>query len=190
MDIKLKLCKVRTPQTKGKDEVSNKYAQRLMAYDGKIENKEHLLKLIEKLNVDINKQVNTRTNVPPILLFSKEKEYLKPLPNPKLLDSYEDEMRSCKVPSTFVIEYKGAKYSVPPYLITKTVKYKEERGKLLIYYNSDLVAEHQLSKSKTINYNYFHYKSGLEHKLKPDEDIDKLTAENLAKFKDFGENYE
>ena len=190
LDIKLKLCRVRTPQTKGKDEVSNKYAQRLMAYDGKIENKEHLLKLIEKLNVDINRQVNTRTNVPPILLFSKEKEYLKPLPNPKLLDSYEDEMRSCKVPSTFVIEYKGAKYSVPPYLITKTVKYKEERGKLLVYYNSDLVAEHQLTKPKTINYNYFHYKSGLEHKLKQDDDIDKLTAENLAKFKDFGENYE
>lgn len=136
IDVKLNLCKTKTPQTKGKDEVSNKYAQWLRSYDGKIKNKEHLLKLIDKLNIDINKQKNTGTNIPPVLLFSKEKEYLSPLPNKDLLDSYEDEMRSCKVPSTFVIEYKGAKYSVPPYLITKTVNYKERDRKLFIYYKN------------------------------------------------------
>ena len=132
LGIKLRLCQIRTPQTKGKDEVSNKFAQWLNAYQGKIKDKSHLLKIIDKLNIDINKQKNTGTNIPPILLFKKEKEYLSPLPNNELLDSYEDEMRSCKVPSTFLIEYKGAKYSIPPYLINKTVKYKEVMGKLLI----------------------------------------------------------
>lgn len=187
IDVKLKLCKVRTPQTKGKDEVSNKFAQRLRSYDGKIKDKEHLLKLIDKLNVDINKQKNTRTNIPPILLFGKEKEYLSPLPNKDLLDSYEDEMCSCKVPSTFVIEYKGAKYSVPPYLITKTVNYKERDGKLFIYYKNDLVAEHVLAKPKTVNYQADHYKKGLLGKLKNSDDIDELAKKNLAKFKNIGD---
>ena len=187
IDVELHLCKTKTPQTKGKDEVSNKYAQWLRSYDGKIKNKEHLLKLIDKLNIDINKQKNTGTNIPPVLLFSKEKEYLSPLPNKDLLDSYEDEMRSCKVPSTFVIEYKGAKYSVPPYLITKTVNYKERDGKLFIYYKNDLVAEHELAKPKTVNYQADHYKKGLLGKLKNSDDIDELAKKNLAKFKNIGD---
>ena len=187
IEVKLSLCKARTPQTKGKDEVSNKYAQWLNSYDGKIKNKEHLLKLIDKLNTDINNQKNTGTNYPPVLLFTKEKEYLRPLPNKELLDSYEEEMRSCKVPSTFLIEYKGAKYSVPPYLINKTIKYKEVNGMLFIYYKSDLVSVHDLKKSNKVNYHEDHYKNGFIGKLKNNDEIDELTKQNVAKFKNFGE---
>ena len=187
IEVKLSLCKARTPQTKGKDEVSNKYAQWLNSYDGKIKNKEHLLKLINKLNTDINNQKNTGTNYPPVLLFIKEKEYLRPLPNKELLDSYEEEMRSCKVPSTFLIEYKGAKYSVPPYLINKTIKYKEVNGMLFIYYKDDLVSVHDLNKSNKFNYHEDHYKNGFLGKLKNNDEIDELTKQNLAKFKNFGE---
>ena len=187
IEVKLSLCKARTPQTKGKDEVSNKYAQWLNSYDGKIKNKEHLLKLINKLNTDINNQKNTGTNYPPVLLFTKEREYLRPLPNKELLDSYEEEMRSCKVPSTFLIEYKGAKYSVPPYLINKTIKYKEVNGMLFIYYKDDLVSVHDLNKSNKVNYHEDHYKNGFLGKLKNNDEIDELTKQNLAKFKNFGE---
>ena len=187
IEVKLSLCKARTPQTKGKDEVSNKYAQWLNSYDGKIKNKEHILKLIDKLNTDINNQKNTGTNYPPVLLFTKEKEYLRPLPNKELLDSYEEEMRSCKVPSTFLIEYKGAKYSVPPYLINKTIKYKEVNEMLFIYYKSDLVSVHDLNKSNKVNYHEDHYKNGFLGKLKNNDEIDELTKQNLAKFKNFGE---
>ena len=187
IEVKLSLCKARTPQTKGKDEVSNKYAQWLNSYDGKIKNKEHILKLIDKLNTDINNQKNTGTNYPPVLLFTKEKEYLRPLPNKELLDSYEEEMRSCKVPSTFLIEYKGAKYSVPPYLINKTIKYKEVNGMLFIYYKDDLVSVHDLNKSNKVNYHEDHYKNGFIGKLKNNDEIDELTKQNLAKFKNFGE---
>lgn len=187
LDIKLQLCQVRTPETKGKDEVSNKFAQWLQAYDGKIKDKEHLLKIIENLNRDINKQKNTGTNMPPVLLFDDEKEYLLPLPNKEILDSYEDEMHSCKVPSTFLIQYKGAKYSVPPYLITKTVRYKENNGKLYIYYKNDLVMEHDLNIKNSVNYDESHYKAGLKGKVKNEEDIDKIAAENLARFKNMGE---
>ena len=187
IEVKLSLCKARTPQTKGKDEVSNKYAQWLNSYDGKIKNKEHILKLIDKLNTDINNQKNKGTNYPPVLLFTKEKEYLRPLPNKELLDSYEEEMRSCKVPSTFLIEYKGAKYSVPPYLINKTIKYKEVNGMLFIYYKYDLVSVHDLNKTNKVNYHEDHYKNGFIGKLKNNDEIDELTKQNLAKFKNFGE---
>ena len=190
ISVPIKLCKTRTPETKGKDETSNKYAKWLKAYDGKIEDKEHLLKIIKRLNVDINKQVNSSTNMPPILLFKKEKEYLRPLPNKQLLDSYEDEAYICKVPSTFVINYKGAKYSVPPYLINKTVIVKERENKIFIYHHDDLVAEHIIAKSKSINYKEDHYKSGLIGKFKDNNDIEETTSKNLAKFKDFGEKYD
>lgn len=187
LDVELQLCKVRTPETKGKDEISNKYVKRLQAYSGKIINKEHLLKIIEDLNRDINKQTNTGTNVPPVLLFAKEKEYLSPLPNMEILNSYEDEINSCKVKSTFLIDYKGAKYSVPPNLITKTVNYKESEGKLLIFYKNELVAEHILAKKGSVNYDESHYKAGLKGKFKNEDDIDKASSGNLARFKDLGE---
>ena len=60
-------------------------------------------------------------------------------------------------------------------------------GKLFIYYKHDLVAEHDLAKPYSINYHSNHYKRGLIGKLKNDDEIDELTAKNLAKFKDFGE---
>lgn len=187
LGVKLRLCRVRSPQTKGKDEVSNKFPQWLAAYDGRVEDRAHLLRLIERLNADINRQKNTGTNIPPALLFEKEKEHLTPLPSRALLDSYEDEMRSCKVPSTFTVTYKGAKYSVPPYLITKTVAYKERCGRLLIYHRGELVAEHDLKAAGTVNYQRPHYEQGLLGRLRDEGEIDELAARNLARFKDLGE---
>ena len=67
-----------------------------------------------------------------ILLFDKEKEYLAPLPNKDLLNSWEVEMKSCKFTSSFLIEINRAKYSVPPYLINKAIKYKEVDKRPLI----------------------------------------------------------
>ena len=121
-------------------------------------------------------------------MFEKEKEYLRPLVNTKLLDSYEDVMCSCKVPSTFLIDYKGSKYSVPHYLITKTVQYKEIGEKLYIYYKGELVATHEISQGKSINYIEEHYKDGLATRLGNDsDDIDKIAQANLAKLKNIGE---
>ncbi len=183
LGVKLKLCRVRTPETKGKDEVSNKYAQWLQPYDGKIRDRGHIIELVEMLNRDVNRQKNTGTNIPPVLLFGKEKEYLLPLPVDRILDSYEDEMRSCKVPSTFVIDYKGAKYSVPPNLISKTVSYKEADGKLRIYHGGELVAVHAIADAHTVNYNDGHYKAGLGIRLGDGSEIDGMASENLARFK-------
>ena len=47
-------------------------------------------------------------------MFEKDKEYLKPLSNKIVLDSYINEHLRQNVPSTHLISYKDKKYSVPP----------------------------------------------------------------------------
>lgn len=120
--IKIRLCKTRSPQTKGKDESANRFISWLNAYDDEIRNGGHLIGLIERLNMKVNSIVNQTTNVPPHVLFKKEKEYLKPLPSKVLLDSYVDHVITQTVPPTLLVTYRGSGYSVPTKLINKRVK--------------------------------------------------------------------
>ena len=53
-----------------------------------LENPEISIKIIEEINLKVNKQINSSTGVAPIMLFNKEKEYLKPLPNEEILKHY------------------------------------------------------------------------------------------------------
>ena len=46
LGIKIRLCKVRTPETKGKVESSNRFVNRLLAYNNEIEDKNELIKAI------------------------------------------------------------------------------------------------------------------------------------------------
>ena len=182
LGIEIKLCKVRTPETKGKCETSNKYANWLKAYNKKIEDKNHIIRIINKLNNDINNEINTETKIPPVLLFKKEKEYLLPIENYSFLDNFDESMVSCKVPATLLIIYKGKKYSVPSSYIGKIVRCCESNNQLYIYYNKSLIAQHNISE-KNINYLESHYKEGLSNKGLSDDKIEKYTKENLAKFK-------
>ena len=84
--LKIVLCQVRSPETKGKDESANRFLNRLYAYNNDFEDLNDLLRIIERLNVRCNEEINQFTNVPPDVLFQKEKEYLLPLPNDKVLD--------------------------------------------------------------------------------------------------------
>ena len=45
----------------------------LIPYNGEFETEEDLIKIIEKLNIKINQQVNETVGVPPIMLFQKKK---------------------------------------------------------------------------------------------------------------------
>lgn len=58
---------------------------------------------------------------------------------------------------------------------------------LFIYYKDDLVSVHDLNNSNKVNYHEDHYKNGFIGKLKNNDEIDELTKQNLAKFKNFGE---
>jgi len=146
-----KKCKPRHAYTKGKDESCNRFMSWLIPYNGEFETEEELIKIIEKINLEVNRQVNETIGVTPIMLFQKEKEYLKPLPNNKILNSYLYDTVSSKVSNESLFYYKGSKYSVPIKFINHTLSLKEEDNKLYVYYNKELITIHNIS-NKYINY--------------------------------------
>lgn len=175
-----KKCKPHSPETKGKDESCNRFMNWLYPYNHEFETEEDLINIIKRLNKQINLEVNQTTNMTPTSLFRIEKEYLKPLPNKQIIDSYLDTMIPAKVSNTLLVYYKGSQYSVPQKYINQTVKLNEVDNKLLIYYNKDLIASHNIS-NKKFNYNEEHYKEGLSSsiKYKNNDDINDLAKKNL-----------
>ena len=179
LGVQIKLCKARSPETKGKVESQNRFVSRLLAYNNEIESLDHLLRIIEKLNIDINNEPNKTTNIAPCILFKKEKEYLLPLPSKCILDQYSINDKTCIVPSTLLIDYKGNQYSVPKEYINKRVKILEINNKLHIYFNTELITIHDIS-NKMINYKKEHYTEALKETIKnKDLDIKKIAEENL-----------
>ncbi len=137
--VKIKLCKARTPQTKGKDESANRFVNRLNAYNNDFEDLNDLLRIIDNHNLRCNEECNQTTKIPPNILFQKEKEYLLPLPNQAMLESYLDSSFIKTVPETMLINYKGNSYSVPKEYIGKSVKCVPDNNKLYIYFNTKLI---------------------------------------------------
>ena len=175
-----KHCKVKHPYTKGKDESCNRFMSWLIPYNGEFENEEELIKLIEKINLKINNQINETIGVPPIMLFQKEKEYLNPLPNNKIMNQYLYDTLSVKVSNESLFYYKGSKYSVPIKFIGSMLNIREELNKLYVYYNKDLITIHNIS-NNFINYKEEHYNEGLISilKNKEQEQIDEIAKKNL-----------
>lgn len=184
LDVDLQLAERASPETKGKDENANKYMNWLAPYEGELESENDLIKLIEEtITSQCNQQINTGTGIPPIVLFNKEKEYLHPMPNNILLESYLEEYARKIVPPTLLITYKGRKYSVPQEYINKAVDIYPISDCLYIYYNKKLVAKHTISQNK-VNYDKKHYKDALANKLgyKDKDEIEKMATENLKRL--------
>ncbi len=179
-NLKADKCKVRHPFTKGKVEVRNKFIKWLIPYNFEFETEEDIMKIIEKINIEVNNRINSTTNMKPVLLYAKEKEYLNPLPSNQIIDSYLNLSRSVTVSNASLVYYKGNQYSVPPKFVNKTLKIKEQNHKLYIYDNTDLVTIHDISDKKT-NYKEEHYKLGLKAAMpdKSGEYIENLAKKNL-----------
>ena len=180
MDFIPKKCKPHSPETKGKDESCNRFMSWLYPYQNEFETENDLIKKKKKLNKQINLEVNQTTNMTPISLFRIEKEYLKPLPNKQVINSYLDTMIPAKVSNTLLVYYKGSQYSVPKKYINQTVKLSVVDNKLLIYYNKNLITSHDIS-NKKFNYKEEHYIEGLSNsiKYKDNHDINELAKKNL-----------
>lgn len=186
LGINIRLCKARTPQTKGKDESANRFLAWLRPYDGEFEDEEELIQILERINQKVNQEVNQTTCVPPCVLFEKEKEYLTPLPNKVLLDTYVENVEVRTVPTTLLVRYRGSEYSVPRQFIHKRVKLVPVNDELYVYYNTQLIAIHTLTKKK-FNYNQRHYVEALNQTIKNDElDIEQIAQENLALLDQIG----
>lgn len=180
--IKISLCEVRSPETKGKVEVSNKFTDWLKPYDGLIEGEAGLIEAIDIITKQANNEINQTTKIPPIRLFEKEKEHLLPLPTKILLDSYIENIDTQKVPTTLLVNYKGNGYSVPSKLIGQRVKLIPIDDKLYIYFNTDLIICHTI-KNQRFNYDPVHYTDALSIRLKDKgEAIEKMAMDNLRRF--------
>ena len=187
LNTDLKLCKAKTPQTKGKDENSNKFVKWIYPYDYSLESEEELIHTIENVICSqCNRQINSSTRMPPSKLFQKEKDYLQPLPNKILLESYLAEHTVSTVPPTLLIQYKGCRYSVPQQYINKRVDIYQIENRLYIYHNKNLVTIHTLTQ-QSVNYKEEHYKKALETTIRnKDVDIEKASVENLKRLESLG----
>jgi len=183
--IEAKHCRVNSPQTKGKDESANRLLNWLIPYNGEFDTEEELIDILAKITIDVNNEVNGTTGVPPSLLYSKEKEYLRPLPNKRIRDSYLLRDKQVVVGSDFLVYYQGSRYSVDPKFIGKKLTIKEQDHKLHLYNNNKLIAIHKLNQ-RVINYIPEHYFAGLRATMpyKTEEELVELAENNLALFDD------
>lgn len=62
----------------------------ILAYNNEFETEEELIKILENINAKVNQSINQTTGLPPVLLFQKEKKYLKPLPSKSIIELYMD----------------------------------------------------------------------------------------------------
>ena len=175
-----KKCKVRSCETKGKVENSNKFVNWILPYDGEFDTEEELINIMNRINDKINSQANETTNMAPIGLFQIEKEYLQPLPKQDVIDQYLDCMIPARVSIESLVYYKGTKYSVPPKYINQTVKLQVIDNKLFIYYNTYLITMHELSNQK-IQYHETDYAECLRQTMpyKATDEIEEIAKENL-----------
>ena len=178
-----KRCKIRSPNTKGKVEVRNKFIKWLVPFNNSFETEEKLIKIIEKINIRVNTKINSTTNAKPIMLYQKEKEYLSPLPSNQIISNYLNLNIPVKVSNASLIYYKSSQYSVSPKYINKTLKIKVDNNKLYIYDNTKLIQVHNLT-NKTINYNNSDYKELLTNSMpyKDEKDINEMAKKNLELF--------
>ncbi len=187
LDIKLELCECRTPESKGKCEVSNRFINWLVSFDYRIKNEQELIHVIENhITSECNKAINQRTNIPPAKLFLKEKEFLRPFGNNLNLDTYLREHKRAKVSSTLLVPYDGKQYSVPTKYIGKVVDIFAVGSEIYIYHNSQLITVHTVKECK-LNYKPEHYIDALSKRLKTThDDIEELAMKNLERLENLG----
>ena len=183
-NFKIKLCKPRHPFTKGKVEAANKFLAWLLPYKGEFETEEELINILEKINKKVNSYPCQETNIPPLLLFQKEKEYLQSLPKDDVIESYLSHDRQTTVRADSLVTYKNSKYSVPPEYIGKPVRLKLIDNTLQIYYSTELIAAHVLNE-KRLNYHKEHYRQLLSGIMKDNDDVAALAEKNLKQMDTF-----
>lgn len=187
IEVKLKLCKVRTPQTKGKCETSNKFAKWIMAYNYKINDEFQLYKVINRLNKTINKVVNNQfLGRPPIILFEKEKELLTDLNYASTDLMYTAYEKTVKVPETGLVNYKGKYYGVGSNFISKCVSIKEEKDEVKIFYKNVIIASYGSNEEK-INYSIEQIKDFYRSKGLSEDLVEQYSIETLKRYKGINE---
>lgn len=177
-------CRIYRPQTKGKVESLAKLVDRLQVYNHEFETYEELEKIVKMFMKEINNEISQGTNMKPIERLAKETKHLLPLPNQEVLNAYTTSPKEYKVSKESMITYKGQKYSVPTYLIGKSVSVKETEEYIHIYYTTNLITKHKKSK-KFLNYHKEHIVDILKSdalKGYEDNEIEEFVDNHLSDY--------
>ena len=174
----IKLCKPRHAFTKGKVESVNKFIDWMKPYEGEFETEDELIDILRRINEKVWNRPCEETGVPPILLFQKEKEYLKPLPAQNIIESYLSHDRQTTVRKDSMITFRNCKYSVPAEYIGVPVRLNVVGDTLFIYFSTELIAQHRLSE-KRLNYKSDHYRQLLSGCMHDEESIAEMADRNL-----------
>ena len=180
----IRACRAFRPETKGKIEVLAKIMNRLKAYNGEFSNQGDLIKIVDELNVSLNKEIVQGINQRPIDRFEKEKNTLTPV-NIELLKSYFIRQKEYKVSNESMITYKGKKYSVPTAYIGKYVTVTEGDSTIYIYYTTNFICSYDTLVDCFLNYKEEHYKEILSksaYSNKTDSELDAIIKKNLQKL--------
>ena len=180
--FELKLCKVRTPQTKGKDESANRFVNRLKVYDRDFEGEQGLIDAIARIEARSNAEPNETTGLPPAVLFMREKEHLRPIGNLRMLQEMVGDVSVQTVPPTMLVRAAGRQWSVPRSCIGKRVNVVAmPSGQVRVTLGGETVAVHDAaSASGPIVYAEGHYVEAMSDKSWfADADIREAARANL-----------
>ena len=138
-------CKPYRPQTKGKIECVAKLMDRLKVYNKEFTTIEELDDIVNKLMIEINNEdINFAEK--PIQRLKEEQKYLSSLPSIDCISQYFRQNKGYKVSKESMITYKKHKYSVPIKYIGEYLTVSENEDTLNIYYTTDLIASHKISR--------------------------------------------
>lgn len=142
--FELKLCRPRSPQTKGKVESSNRFQSRLMAYQGDFDGWDDIDEIIARIEDASNSEPNETTGLPPSVLFMEEKDALPPVGNLRALEeAMGDVVRVARVPATMLVSAHGEPMSVPRRCIGRPARIVcMPGGAMDCYVGGELVATH------------------------------------------------
>lgn len=181
LGMRVSLCKARHPYTKGKVESSNRFVDRIKAYDGRVEDEADVARVVGLIEASSNSSPNETTGLPPAVLFRKEKEALGAVPSSVMLEGYVRECYPSVVPQTLLVRCRSSFYSVPAGLVGKRVRAYPIDGRVYVYHGERLVSEHPESQSR-INYSEPDYRSALSQSVKDDGAIERMAKANLERL--------
>lgn len=138
-------CRPYRPQTKGKVECVAKLMDRLKVYNKEFTTIEELDNIVKNLMTQINNE-DINLVEKPIDRLKEEQKYLYALPSIDCICPYFAQNKGYKVSKESMITYKKHKYSVPIKYVGEYLTVSENEDTLNIYYNTDLIVSHQISR--------------------------------------------
>ncbi len=184
--FKVTPCIRARPNTKAKVENPMRIIDEIMNYNGILKDMSQLSNKMDLITNEANSRVCQATNLPPILVFDKEKEHLMSLPNDKICSFYKNKNIQVKVNTNGLFKYKHNMYSVSPDLIGKKVTIQVTANNLHVYYNKKLITIHEIS-TKKINYQKTHHESMMKTTFTKHENVTDYAIKHLEELEKFNE---